>query len=203
VDRGDIRDVVIPKSSDHGATWSAPVKVAFDDWRVDACPHAGPAIAVDDSNVVHVAWWTGVPGSPGVRYARSINGGKTFSLPTYLDVAAFSRPAHVQLALARGGHVFVVWDQGTTAVPRIAIAMSADAGRHFRPALVLSETGRVASFPVIGVTGDSIAVAWSEESTASAKAQAAAQPDMRDPSSKMGLHPVGDAVVMLRRGVFR
>src|SRR4051812_49034565 len=54
---GNIRDVVVAKSTDQGATWNEPVRVHADDWKFDACPHAGPAMAIDASNVLHIVWW--------------------------------------------------------------------------------------------------------------------------------------------------
>src|SRR4051812_10829429 len=89
---GSIRDIVVARSNDHGTTWSQPVRVHADDWKFDACPHAGPAIATDDKGTLHVTWWTGKEGSAGVFYAQSTDGGKTFSAATPLGVAQYSRP---------------------------------------------------------------------------------------------------------------
>jgi hypothetical protein len=44
-----MRDVVVARSSDQGATWTPPVRVHADEWKFDACPHAGPAIALKAS----------------------------------------------------------------------------------------------------------------------------------------------------------
>ena len=46
---GNIRDIVVARSTDGGATWSAARRVHADDWVFEACPHAGPALAVDSS----------------------------------------------------------------------------------------------------------------------------------------------------------
>src|SRR5690606_7506920 len=39
---GDVRDIVVARSRDRGATWDEPVRVAADDWVFPGCPHAGP-----------------------------------------------------------------------------------------------------------------------------------------------------------------
>jgi hypothetical protein len=199
---GNIRDVVVSKSTDHGATWSDLMRVHADDWKFDGCPHAGPSMAVDSSGAIHIAWWTGKEGNAGVFYARSGNGAKTFDTPIPLGVAQASRPAHVQLAVAPSGRVVVAWDDGTKQIPQILVRASRDAGRSFSEATTLSSVGRAATFPVLGIAGDSLSVLWSEESEAVAKA-AAVEAAARDPKAPKGLHAVGEAQVVMRRGAFR
>jgi hypothetical protein len=202
---GNIRDIVVARSNDHGGTWSEPVRVHADDWKFDACPHAGPAIATDDKGTLHVTWWTGKEGSAGVFYAQSTDGGKTFSPALPLGVATYSRPAHVQMALASNNRVIVTWDDGTKQVPQVVVRVSHDGGAHFSDASVLSSADRAATFPVLGVAGDSLSVAWSEVSAASSRAATAADEaaKAKDPKAAKGLETVGDAQVFVRRGVLQ
>jgi hypothetical protein len=81
--------------------------------------------------------------------------------------------------------------------------VSSDGGRDFGEAIPLSESGRSATFPVLGVSGDSLAVAWSEESSAAAAAESRAAPDMNDPRATAALHAVGEAQVLVRRGALQ
>jgi hypothetical protein len=198
---GSVRDIVVARSADHGATWSDPVRVHVDDWKFDACPHAGPAIAVDSAGTLHIAWWTGKEGSAGVFYAQSKDGGKTFGPATAMGAAQFSQPAHVQLALARPDRVVVTWDDGTMQIPRVVARLSNDGGGHFAAPVFLSAAGRAASFPVLGISGDSVAIAWSE--TAANGGAAAASAPNADPKASKGLDAVGDAQVLVRRGAFK
>lgn len=202
---GSIRDIVVARSNDHGSTWSAPVRVHADDWKFDACPHAGPAIATDDHGALHVTWWTGKDGSAGVYYARSTDGGKTFAPAIPLGVAQYSRPAHVQMALASNNRVVVTWDDGTKQVPRVVVRVSHDGGLTFGDASVLSGAQRAATFPVLGIAGDSLSIAWSEVSAESSKAAADADAaaKAKDPKAAKGLETVGEAQVFVRRGVLQ
>jgi hypothetical protein len=200
---GHVRDVVVARSDDRGATWSTPVQVHKDDWHFDACPHAGPAIAVDSAGTLHVVWWTGKEGSAGVYYTRSTDGGKTFAPPTSIGVAQYSRPAHVQIAVAPGNRVIVAWDDGTKQIPQAMLRVSDDGGLHFANAVALSTAGEAATFPVLAVSGDSLAVAWSQVSaqTAQAAQVATANAKKANPMAPMGLDAVGETQVLVRRGV--
>jgi len=199
---GSVRDIVVARSNDQGATWSEPVRVQADDWKFDACPHAGPAIATDANGTLHVTWWTGKEGSAGVYYARSTGGGKTFAPALALGVAKYSRPAHAQLALGANNRVIVAWDDGTKEIPRVVVRVSSDGGSHFADPAAVSDAGRAASFPVLSVSGDSLAIAWSEVSAESPTAAATVAAKANRKAAK-GLEAVGDAKVFVRRGVLQ
>ncbi|HEX3927721.1 MAG TPA: sialidase family protein [Gemmatimonadales bacterium] len=197
---GSVRDIVVAHSSDHGMRWSDPVRVHADDWVVNACPRAGPSLQVDSIGRVHVAWWTGKEKAAGVWYARSTDGGKSFSAPLPLGVADFSRPAHVQLAVGPGDLVAAVWDDGTMAQPRIVIRVSHNGGGAFGTTDPLSGPGRSAAFPVLAVHAHSIVAAWSESSAPPAPAAPMTMPANGAPKHR-GIKPIGNGEVVLRHGV--
>jgi len=195
---GNIRDIVVARSRDHGATWSEPVRVHDDNWEFAGCPHAGPSLQVDREDRLHVAWWTGKEGEAGVYYARSDDGGRTFSAPIALGTARFSRPAHVQIAVGRA--LVVAWDDGTQRVSRVVLRVSRDGGRSFSRAVPVSAAGQWAGFPVVALRDSLLTVAWSERTVESAEREKRGMPDMRDKKAVMGLQAVGDAQVLAREG---
>src|SRR6476620_6318539 len=89
---GNVRDVVVARSDDHGTTWAPPVRVHADNWVFDGCPHAGPSMQVDSAGTVHIAWWTGKQGAAGTFYARSTDKGATFDAPVPFGVSEFCAP---------------------------------------------------------------------------------------------------------------
>lgn len=200
---GNVRDIVVARSDDHGGTWSEPRRVHADEWAFDACPHAGPSMAVDAHGRLHVGWWTGKEGRAGSWYARSDDGARTFGAPVALGVANVSRPAHVQLALGADDVVAATWDDGTSATPRVLLRVSRDGGRSFAAAVPVSDPARAATFPVVAITGATLSVAWAEQSHAAAAHAAAHAPDMKDPTAVKGLGRVGESVVLLRSGTLR
>jgi len=200
---GSIRDIVVARSSDRGDSWSEPVRVHADDWKFDACPHAGPSLQVDDEGRLHVAWWTGKEGSAGVWYARSEDGARTFDAPIPMGVADFSRPAHAQLALGDSGRVVVAWDDGTLQVPRVVVRVSRDNGATFGEEVAASDGTRSATFPVLALADRQLTIAWAEQDSEAAEHAEHSRPDMKDPSSVMTLPTVGSNEVRLRTGAIR
>jgi hypothetical protein len=198
---GDVRDVVVARSTDGGRTFGEPSRVHADGWVYAGCPHAGPSMQVDAAGRLHVAWWTGKEGMAGVWYAHS-DDGEHFSEPVALGVARRSLPAHVQLALGPGNTVVAAWDDGTGAHPRVVNRVSTDGGVTFGGVTPLSSEGTIGAFPVIAVRGERVTVAWTSTPVHPiADATAAEAEHARGDTTKpMPLGTVGVAKVVLRRG---
>lgn len=79
-----IRDLVVSRSTDDGATWDPVNKIHNDDWHINGCPVVGPAVKFDASGGLHAVWYTGAQKDPGVFYARSMDDGHTFAAPVPL-----------------------------------------------------------------------------------------------------------------------
>jgi hypothetical protein len=195
---GDVRDVVVTRSIDDGKTWAEPVRTRADDWVYPGCPHAGPSLEVDAKGDVHVAWWTGKEGEAGVYYARSSDGGKSF-VAQPIATGKTARPAHVQLAVS-GERVYVAWDDGLGEMPRVLLRRSSDGGKRFDPEEMLSDDGVAASYPVLALYGDSVAVAWSQTTAAEHRQKLASMIDMKHPKAVMPLPRVGQSEILMRAG---
>ena len=197
---GNVRDVVVARSNDKGATWAKPVRVHADEWVFDGCPHAGPSMQVDSAGTLHVVWWTGKEGAAGTYYARSTDKAATFQEPVPLGVGEFSAPSHVQLALGPAGKVVAVWDDGTVKIPKVVMRVSHDGGASFSPATLVSGEGRAATFPVLAIRDSELTIAWSEQSESQHDHAKATAPNMKDPKVMKGLSRVGDSGVRVRSG---
>jgi hypothetical protein len=75
---GSIRDMTVAVSTDSGRTFSAPKRVAEDNWKINGCPDSGAATA-RTGNRVYLAWLTEAsPEISGVRLTWSEDGGRTW-----------------------------------------------------------------------------------------------------------------------------
>lgn len=193
----NVRDIVVMTSRDGGMSWTEPGKPRDDGWSFPGCPHAGPSMKVDASGVAHIAWWTGKVGEAGVHYARSTDGGGTWTSQP-IDIGERSSPAHVQLAVSPSGSVVVAWDDGKSATPGVLIRESTDGGVTFAAPVRLSEPGVAAIFPVLAMQHDSLTVAWTQVADSAYRAALAARPDMRDPAARLPLPRVGQQEIWAR-----
>jgi hypothetical protein len=198
---GNVRDMVVARSADHGATWSAPVRVHADNWVYPGCPHAGPSMQLDSAGRLHVLWWTGAARHPGVFYAVSADGGKTFSAAQPIFSQRIAVPSHVQLAL-QGDDVVATWDAMSPHGASVALRVSRNGGARFGPALTISDSTGSAQYPVLGLRNDTAYVAWSQTAANDAmstmpKMEGHAQDAGHEPM-KMGLSPVGETQVFMR-----
>jgi hypothetical protein len=192
---GNVRDVVVMRSTNGGSSWEPPVRPREDGWVIAGCPHAGPSLQVAPDGSVHIAWWTGKAGEAGVYYGRSTDGGETFAV-TPIAVGPRSAPAHVQLAVT-SNWTAVAWDDGLGPNPRVLVRLAL-AGRAFGAAVQVSGSG-AATFPVLGAIRDTLVVAWTEKGTAAHHADMSARPDMSKPGATMPLPRVGASDIFFRR----
>jgi len=82
----------------------------------------------------------------------------------------------------------------------VLVRRSRDAGRSFGPVEALSDPETAASFPVVAVYGDSLAVAWSQTTAAEHRERLAERVEMRDPKAVMQLPRVGQSEILVRAG---
>ncbi len=154
---GDVRDVVVARSTDGGRTWKAPVKVADDGWVFPGCPHAGPALTVDAAGGLHVAWYTGRDSGAGMYHAVSSNGGRTFASAAPLLAGGWVPPS--QVALAPDGHdgAWVAWEDRREEAPSFLLS-NARAGNAQAGDPVVTP----GSNPAIAPLNGGAVVAWLE-----------------------------------------
>jgi hypothetical protein len=103
------RDIVIARSQDGGKTFT-PTVVSHDRWELNGCPIAGPSFSINDVANLTVVWLTG-GARPGLYYATSTDGGKSFSSRQPLDPRRqIGRRA--QITRLSGGRLVVAWEYG-------------------------------------------------------------------------------------------
>lgn len=77
---GDFRHIAVASSANGGEIFDKPVIVSDDKWEINACPISGAAMATGADGALKIVWYTaGQAGKPGLYYAESKDGGKTFS----------------------------------------------------------------------------------------------------------------------------
>jgi hypothetical protein len=105
---GQIRDMACAVSVDGGQTWSAPRRVAVDNWHILGCPVSGPHLAVSGKRLF-AAWYSeGTGKDAGVRLSWSDDEGATWSRPVPAS-APLQDAMQPSLYADSGGHVYLTF----------------------------------------------------------------------------------------------
>lgn len=156
---GEIRDISLVRWADTG--WSRPTVVHADNWKIDACPVNGPAIAADGDRVA-VAWFTSARDSARVYVAASADGGVGFAEPVRVDDG--NPVGRVDVELDDRGGAIISWLEFTSGQQADVRVRRITAAGERGPSTVVARTSgaRASGFPRMTAWGDEVIFAWTE-----------------------------------------
>ena len=150
---------------DHGVitfrdpTTPGPVRrVSVDDWKIDACPHHGPSMAIAPDGSYHVAWFTDGAARKGLFYARADSADAPYSQPRPLS-AANRQPARPYL-LANGQALHLVWKEFDGTKVAVRWQVSHDSGRQWSAARTIAETEDASDHPLLVADKQRTYLSW-------------------------------------------
>ena len=128
--------IFFTRSSDGGATFSAPMNISNDPRGAGS-----PYMAVDSGGNINVAWVSSPTVVPYIiSFSRSSDGGATFSTP----IAVSSRPSYrPQVAVDSAGNINVAWTEGFNGPFDVVFSRSSDGGATFTAPKVISYLSEV------------------------------------------------------------
>ncbi len=134
---GSGESIWFSRSSDNGATWNAPVKIA-DVPKLLLGRHRGPRVVISGKTALVSA----VPTGGDLLCWRSTGGGRTWSKPVALNDRSTSAREGLQAMAADGeGHVAAAWlDDRTPGGKRLYGTFSDDAGATWSGNVLLYES---------------------------------------------------------------
>lgn len=155
---GGIRDHALVKFKD----WQTPdtmQRMSHEDWKIDACPHHGPALSITESGVYHAVWFSNAPSKQGLFYGYSTDAGKSFSAPINFGKDGASHP-HV---LALNKQVFVTWQEFDGKNNLALLMKSVDEGKSWSKPEVLAQTVEMADEPFLIHDEQQVYLSWQME----------------------------------------
>ncbi len=156
------------RSTNGGVSWSAPVNLS-----VSGRSAEGAGVGIDaDGNAVAV--WKRSDGTDDlIQSSHSVDGGVSWSEPVNLS-AAGEDAAEPQVAVDGAGNAVAVWWRPSGSGRIVESSRSEDAGVTWSPTAGLSESGRDAFGPQVGIdsSGDAIAI-WYRSNGSNTIVQAA------------------------------
>ncbi len=153
---GGVRDHAVMTFGD---SKPGPVyRVAVDDWKIDACPHQGPSLSVGAGGTYHASWFTDGRARQGLFYARSTDGGRSFSTP--MAVGDNTRQPTRPFVLANGGSVWMAWKEFDGEESVVNIMQSRDDGVTWSKPKVHARTTDASDHPLLTAKNADVYLSW-------------------------------------------
>lgn len=137
--QGKSAHVVLSHSADLGRTWSAPVKVNAVPEAVAASGDAFPRVALGLHDEIYVLWTQPLdkPFTGDIRFARSLDGGQSFSAPLTVHTDR-QKITHRfgSLAVGHDGTLFVAW------IDKRDLELAKRAGTRYRGAAIYAAVSK-------------------------------------------------------------
>jgi BNR repeat-containing family member len=165
-------EIYYRRSSDGGDNWSTAQRIT---WTSGNSGY--PAIAIDSSGAVHVAWSDSTPGSPEIYYKNSPDGGSTWGVAQRITWnSGFS--SYPEIAVGSGDDLHVVWQDITSGTNQIYYKQSTDGGETWNAARRINWSSGSSEHPALAVDlSGALHVLWSQYVVASPEIYYKGSPD--------------------------
>jgi hypothetical protein len=154
---GGVRDHAITTFADP-ATPGEVHRVSQDDWQISACPHHGPSLSISAAGTYHVTWYTSGKARKGLFYARSEDGGRTFSNP--LPIGRYDRSPSRPYVIAGPRGTAIVWKEFDGEKTTVNLMTSHDDGATWSNPKVSSSTTDTSDHPLLVSDGRRSYLSW-------------------------------------------
>jgi hypothetical protein len=152
-----VRDHAVTTFAD--PTTPGPIqRVSVDEWDIDVCPHHGPSLALGGDGTYHVTWFTLGRARQGLFYARSTDGGRTFSEP--MPIGRPERSPSRPYVFANGGATWMVWKEFDGEQTTVEMMASRDAGRTWSEPKAVAATTDASDHPLLVTNGERVFLSW-------------------------------------------
>jgi len=110
-------------------------RATFDNWVIDACPHHGPSLAMDDRGTLHAVWFDEGAEHPGAAYGILRDGRVDAWRKIGGDTAE-----HPDLLIG-GSRIAIAWKEFDGEKSQLKAMLSDDGGSSWRPMNIASSAG--------------------------------------------------------------
>ncbi|BBJ22381.1 lipoprotein [Candidatus Nitrotoga sp. AM1P] len=140
---------------------SQPIRLSYENWEVDACPHHGPAISIANDGNYHFVWFSNSSEQHGLFYSHSSDQGKHFSRP--LNFGNFQAQASHPHVLSLGQRVFIVWKEFDGMATGIYLIHSIDGGNLWSASKKIASTTGTSDYPFLVSDGNKNYLSWNTD----------------------------------------
>lgn len=149
----DVRDHAFAVLDTSGKP-ARPERATFSDWRIAACPHQGPGLAIGSNGVLHGVWYEASHG-PAIWYGQLDPGHPS----THVLKIGGAGASHADVAVD-GSNVWVAWNQVDAKGYRLMLRTSHDGGDSFDAPRAIAESVVAVNAPQLLVHAGRAYAAW-------------------------------------------
>jgi len=169
------RDIFFSRSTDGGTTWSSDARVNLDPFGISVNQRS-PTIVYDPvRDRLYIAWQDERDGDYDIWFARSTDGGLTWTEPAsnpINDDAGAAAQMNPSLAVDEAGDLYIVWQDRRNGNDDIYFAASTDGGDTWCDNILVTDhpatTAQAQRSPDITVVSERIYVVWEDARNAAA-----------------------------------
>jgi len=152
----NVRDHAFAAVATDGVT-RAVRRATRDEWRIDACPHHGPALLAVGRSAFDLAWFTNGSERKGIFYGRfDADSGEVTRIRA---VSASPSAGHPSLARSDGS-LFVAWKEFTGETTDVLLIESADGGMSWSSPVTLARTSGASDHPFLLAHDGRLFLSW-------------------------------------------
>ncbi len=140
--------------------WSEAQRITHDNWKIEACPEHGPALAVDDRHRSHLTWFT-LGDRRGIFYAQTDDYGRSVSEPMALGNAD-RLPSHPDV-IAFQDKVVLTWKEFDGERTYIQVQHSFDRGKSWTKIQTVLSSTEENGHPALIKNAHDIFLSWFTE----------------------------------------
>jgi hypothetical protein len=138
--------------------WLKAKRITHDNWKIEACPEHGPAVAIDKLHRSHLTWFTLGDTRRGIYYAQTDDYGQTVSNP--LALGNINRlPSHPDV-LSLKDRVILTWKEFDGETSSINIQESSDRGQSWSTATTILTSATENGHPKLLSNSHGIFLSW-------------------------------------------
>jgi len=153
----NIRDQAIIRFTDK-TTLGKPQRISEDRWKIDACPHHGSTLAIDNNGSYHTAWFTQGSARQGLFYANSNNQGQQFSAPLPFGDAE-AQPKHPTL-LTIDDTLYLAWKEFDGEQSHIRMMQSNNNGAQWQAVQTIASSNGDTDHPFLIENAGNAYLSW-------------------------------------------
>lgn len=140
------------------------IRLSNEQWKINGCPHHGPALDVDGNNIVHSTWFNDVSneeqdGDHVLFYGNSSNAYKAMGFGQADKQSAHPYVLSIDHS-ALNQTVFLVWKEFDGKKTDILMKTSTDAGLSWSQNKVVSTTAGSSDHPLLVKNSNTVYLSW-------------------------------------------